>query len=868
MKIEYLQLKNFASIYMAFHSKEISIDFTKSKNRIILITGPNGSGKTSILSNLHPFATHGNMDVRNELSLIRENKEGYKEIHINDQDNIYVIKHFYTPTKTGHSVKSYMIRNGLELNPNGNVTSFKELVKQELDIEQDYMKLARLGNNVTNFIDLKTTERKSFMGKILSETEIYLQYNKKIMMDLRETRSLIDHLVDSIEKLKIGDEDSLISYQKSLKKEIEKCNTEISKINGELNIIDYRLKEFDNPLIIRENIVTKKKELDKVYKVIHKNSSEDLSREHCLSMITELETSLASLQTSLVSLQEKRNDKLNTLDKLLQESKDLTKELSKIEDNADIKDTKYMIETYKESIEKRNKELHITSYEKKVSKKDMEDLIVTLDRCWDILQNVFEFGKGPIRKACDYIARGENISHYVESHNATVYKNKMQATCEYVYANVVKSIGNIKPNCVNPECCKVKEFYDMITDYATEVPDVEIEDETFVTYSKMAYQNIRTMISYVKEKKDIIEKLDKKIQDMFILKNVLDKIMSMEKFYDSKIIYEELSMITEYELQEEDLHQLSLLKEKLSLQMKSISNSDYFKSKKDSIDEEISDIRDEINDIMISITNTTANIGDITDKLENYKDLLESVSKKEDIEKEYHELSDNFELVRKLYEDKKVLTEELSRSTFSHDNYEKEYRDIDSRLNTFHVFSKQLSIYKEEYEDLELIKRATSSKEGIPLFYMNIYLKDVKEITNDLLYIIYEDDLYIDDFSISADEFAIPYIKEEKVVKDVSYASDGEKSFISLALSFALIFKALSNYNIMLLDEVDATLDTKNREKFLLILERISDMIGSEQIFAISHNNMFNMCPVDIVSTLNETNADNPHANYIKINIK
>ena len=48
--------------------------------------------------------------------------------------------------------------------------------KNELDIEMDYLKLARLGSNVTNFIDLKTTERKSFMGKLLDEVDIYLKY--------------------------------------------------------------------------------------------------------------------------------------------------------------------------------------------------------------------------------------------------------------------------------------------------------------------------------------------------------------------------------------------------------------------------------------------------------------------------------------------------------------------------------------------------------------------------------------------------------------------------------------------------------------------------------------------------------------------
>ena len=60
----------------------------------------------------------------------------------------------------------------------------------------------------------------------------------------------------------------------------------------------------------------------------------------------------------------------------------------------------------------------------------------------------------------------------------------------------------------------------------------------------------------------------------------------------------------------------------------------------------------------------------------------------------------------------------------------------------------------------------------------------------------------------------------------------------------------------MLLDEVDATLDTNNRRHFISILERLISMTGSEQIFLITHNNMFDNYPVDVVMT-GDVNIDN-----------
>ena len=80
-----------------------------------------------------------------------------------------------------------------------------------------------------------------------------------------------------------------------------------------------------------------------------------------------------------------------------------------------------------------------------------------------------------------------------------------------------------------------------------------------------------------------------------------------------------------------------------------------------------------------------------------------------------------------------------------------------------------------------------------------------------------------------------------------------------------LITQSIKDYNILLLDEIDSTLDTSNREKFLQILEKQMEMIDGEQIFVISHNNMFNMYPVDIIDMQNKVNSDNKLANYIKI---
>lgn len=865
MKILYLKLTNFINIVTTFNTETIEIDFSKSNNNVVLLTGPNGSGKTSILSCLHPFPTNGNMDVRSDNPIIVPRENGYKEIHISDGDDLYVIQHFYTRNGDKHIIKSYIQKNGVELNENGNVTSFKEIVEKELGLEQDYMKLTRLGSNVTNFIDMKRQERKNFTGKIISEADIYLSYHKKIMADKNKVNIQINHTSDLIRRLQVDDLGELKKAQKSLQHQIEDLTAKIEKANSELSVLQYQLNDCGDISAMRERIQEKEKELKHIQKALARASEIKISISTLKSMIEEAKIATLKAKSSLDTNVITRTGILNQLDSIANEIDSIRREIARIEDDQNVKDMEANIELLRETIRRRAKESGISGYVRPCSKAEMEDLIKMLDKCMDILLSTYELGKGPIQKAVSFFHTKTDIEKYTKENREKIKRNKMQSLCEQVYAEISKDIGLLGPDCKNPSGCRVYDFYQRIYEYATQAPDKVIEDETFLAYTKMAYNNIQTVLKYLRDYHDIFEKMPECIKDQFLMSTVLTHICNMEWIYDKDIIFHELGLITDDELQDADLEELGRQKSMLAQYKKANSNIEYFQNKLEELIDSRTSLMGQLDEVKETINSLNREIEEKEASVSDYEDMVIAMEHEDEVETEFNDLKSKLTLASQLSLQIREKTSILNDLQFRKNKMSKTHQDNEFRIENYKRYKKDLDELSSKFTDLEYLARALSSREGIPLIFIQAYLKDIKDVANQLLDVVYDGDLHLEDFEITADEFGIPYSTKGTTVKDVIYASQGERSFISLALSFALTYKSISKYNIMLLDEIDSTLDISNREKFLHVLEMQIDMIHAEQVFVISHNDMFNAYPVDIVDTRNRTSSNAELASYIPI---
>ena len=167
----------------------------------------------------------------------------------------------------------------------------------------------------------------------------------------------------------------------------------------------------------------------------------------------------------------------------------------------------------------------------------------------------------------------------------------------------------------------------------------------------------------------------------------------------------------------------------------------------------------------------------------------------------------------------------------------------------FKDLEKEIEEIQKFYEYVELIKRSVSNKEGIPKEYVIYYCRALRNIANEIIRDIYGGDLELDVFEITDTKFNIPYITKGVRVEDIRFASQAEVSVATIALSFAILFQFLPKYNIILLDEIDGPLHSRNKDKLFSSIESHLDRIGCEQLFWITQSKLYNDYPVNLIIT-------------------
>ena len=866
MRYEYIVLRNFAAISAVMNTEEIRIDFPKSETGIFLISGPNGSGKTFIQSTLHPFATNGSMDIRSDESLITEGLEGYKELKIVNGMDEYVIKHYYIPSKETHSVKSYIQKNGIELNENGNVRSFKELIEIEFGLTMDYMKLVRLGSNVTNFIDLKSTDRKAFMGLILDETELYLQCYKKVSMLMRDSKSIISHVGNSLSKLNITSIPDTTAIKESLEDALDHQKKEYERLSSQLAIVNHEISKLDSPDNMVNDINCKKSDLKDIEHDLASKKFRELNE--LPSQDSDIiAKKLADCNVELQVSQSRHSDILERLNTLYSDKSELALKLVRITKDADTEELRKIVATLSEEVHSLNDKY--AKYTPTCTLDEYREFYLYIKSASDSIEKMYSFGVDTIRAAISLYVKGNDASIILDNsiRDAKMYKltDMAEAVLKNIYAEVsYKEISSYK--CDKKKCPYIKAYDELVA--LTETPiDKPAHPEEFYQYAKMVLEGFERVFHDLQEHDELFKKMPLNVRESLSTENIVSRIRELSPIFDQSIMFSAEGTISGYEnyVSKKEI----LEAKKVELRLKESRDDVEYASNK------LASVIDEINALETEDSKLTENISELSDKFEFLSNITKIAVEKSELEKkrsstqvELGELKDSLDALRGYMEQRKHLQIEFESVKFSIENLEKRISDIQFKLMEYKRLMSDLQILNTRYDEINLTREALSSKEGIPMILIKKYLKNVHKITNELLDIAYGGELRIKQFKITDSEFKIPYVSHGKTISDVTHSSQGETSFITVALSFALMCRRIGKFNIMLLDEIDGPLDKMKRQKFIDVLFHQMEMVGSEQVFIISHNDMFDMYPVYVISTVPVDEKSTDMKMYIEIQKK
>jgi DNA repair exonuclease SbcCD ATPase subunit len=848
--------------------KKLEIDFSQSKNKILLLVGDNGTGKTSILSNLHPFAYVGNSDIRNSEDPILDGVTGIKEIHSIDGDNIYKIKHHYIYNKGSRNVKSFIKKNDVELNPNGNVSSFVELVKMELGLELDFMKLLRIGTNVMGFMSMKASDRKTFVSKLLSDVDIYSQFYKKVNEDSRLLKALLKNVSDKITRLKMINEEEVIRLIKFNEEELDKLQkqkedllSEMWKIDGAISALIPEGKDnFFYNLQVLSNSYKEKIELinDNIKKI---NKCDIIFIDDINKYITELNNNIHINENSISSNTNMINFYFSQLNFYYNQKDDKIKNLKYLSSNLELTQ---LTDKYKElNIEKEKLDKNYKNFTPSCSKEDLLTAINILHEIDKIITNIHEFGHDSVIETVNHFLNKNNIEGYVKHKildiDEKMAKNNMRLTSINNTSNNLYVL--FQPTDCKNEKCSYIQYYKNSCGIKNDNQHDKLKAENIKLEHRREYytsminihKNIEYILMLLNTNKDLIKRLPENFFDIIvILKSIKDCI----PFYNEDKIINYINILEENERYIEIKNQIKEIKKEISFIEKNSSSITLIQNELLTLDNEIYKIQKEIDDLKLNnekLIKKNERIEKLIILSQDYKELNDQI---QDLKRETEIIQE--EILKKKEIEKKITFEIENHNTYENKINElarqikiteEVINDNKMKLSSFKSLNSEKALLEEKFEDINIIKEALSSQKGIPLLFMQLYLRNTKQMVNNLLESVYNGELEIDDFEINDKEFKIPYFRDNLRVSDISQTSQGETSFVSLAFSFALASQSIDKYNIFLLDEVDSTLSQKNRYKFINILEKQLDIINAEQVFMITHNNMFDNYPVDIIMT-------------------
>lgn len=877
-----LKLVNFIGVYLGTGLTEFEIDRSRSSNNIILIIGDNGSGKTSIISELTPLPLE-HFGSRNESRIIKD-KVGVKELDFLVDNFIeYKIKIVYDPTKTTKCfIKKIVDGKEIDLNPNGNVSSYMEILEHELHMKKNYTNvgyLAGSGKN-KNFVAMSPTERNNYISEWMPEISEFLdafKISSKILTKLKKEIESYNKQIGNMStinyELELNYIDSNINNLTNSLKQVESELIQLETYQEQIksNVRDYRqLDELKNKFINNSNILRKRFDtfVHKYRSIIEWENGSKMDIKELNTRFDKVKQKLSHVEEtiSFISSELISNQSLLSDDEKLSDT-DINTILVTIEQNESILESLYAsIKEYQERYSIPDEDLiqfnklynELTMF---VDNLDSKFIHMNNYISMDTIQSMDNLEKSTV-STIENISRIKSLIDDVNS-KLTFVNNEIY---KYEHGNIDTQILMKRPDfCKNKSCGVIdelmkylnphenlKELYDRSKELQSDLirfSDEKDKYEQQLREYKEGMNLYKDTIDYLYKNNDLISKLPNIIIEM-LTKDPSQIYTSMNTLRTTiKDIYEYASHI----IKEEELVQSNKDLESLK---KRLTTNNQIQDKIDKLNKDYAARMSEKKDLVTELTKLNEDI----ELCNNFESII-AVRNAE---------MDAYETDRMNLEKMKNALKIFNKSTYiynSNENRKKQLiqkkmgieselltlRNKRDEMTTFYISKRQIEKMRSEVEDqfnrVNILNKIWSPKVGYPSLKIAGFLNDLTIKTNTDMENMWGTDLRIKEFNINASDFSIVIDRDGVEVKDASLCSQGETETINAAISFSIIESNVENggYDVLRLDEVDGPLDETRRVKFIDMIQTRINELGCDSCFIITHNGEFEDIPCDII---------------------
>lgn len=754
-------------------------------NPIVSIVGKNGSGKSFLLSELHPYPSSNRYS--SAYSIIK-GVSGYKRIIYKDNDIFYEIIHEYTPNnREGHSAKSYfnIIKNGVteELNPTGNGNFFKDLVKKYLKFDHKTFNSSHISFKTNGLTESSAKNRRELLSDIVETREVE-NMTRNCIIEYRTVNNMLN-------KIKDGRSGDISGTVDELKHKLKELDSEESTNNFKMDAMKLSIEEDKKTLTQYDNL--------------KEDNIEDINA--CLDAL-----SMFSDNETVINRYNIKIENENAINRLFS---DITSRKDKYYKEVSLYQTKLNKEEWINKcditrLEASNKRSKLSLY---VNPKYMENLSIELIE--------------PLKAIIDAINRVKNCSYNYASKNViNIMKEQEEEkhVLEHFIAEYNKKYNNSeggKEYEVAP-CPSNCELYQR---YVTDAKWVKENANSF-KMSEESLAIINSDIELLKPLKLLYNQLH--IIDKYTNKTMTDLHLNKDESFFINSLTDGGYIISVYTLKtniEDLINNILSLENSIKdyeIKLDSIKHINLDVENPDILLEEIDKLEKDLK--AIKTHNVEFNINPY---LLNTKYAYMT---KNALKQHYNALKEANMNYNKLT--LRISSDEMSIKTLEKRNY----AIITERVNIQRIIEDKIKV-EQEYNSLDkdrvaLSRIRTIMEKEIPLIMLNNVLSFLEKQTNILLdenNIPINIEITVDDINIlisaSVNDIEIP---------DISQLSSGELCLVSLIMNACVL--TLSGYKVFCLDEIDANLDIINRKKFNQIIDSLLATLEIDQIICISHS--------------------------------